>query len=103
MVVVVTGAIATLTLVGAIARRIAGPFGSKGLAEAAFRNRVAGNDATAQRALEELREEVEQLRGEVGELRARSAELDDVQNRLDFAERMLAQARERNALPGGRS
>jgi hypothetical protein len=58
------------------------------------------------RALRDLREEVELLRGEMERLRtevehpSRPAELDDIQNRLDFAERLLAQIKPRNALPG---
>jgi hypothetical protein len=39
--------------------------------------------------------EIESLHGEVAELRR---ELDEVQNRLDFAERLLAQAKERGLL-----
>ena len=49
-----------------------------------------------------LRDEVDQLRTEVAQLRERSAELDDVQNRLDFAERLLAQVRDKTILPGGK-
>jgi hypothetical protein len=60
------------------------------------------------RAVRELHEEVELLRGEVDRLRdsvehaSRPAELDDIQNRLDFAERLLAQVKARDALPGPR-
>lgn len=42
--------------------------------------------------------DVEALRTEVGGLRQ---QLDDVQNRLDFAERLLAQARNKGALGAG--
>jgi Sec-independent protein translocase protein TatA len=58
--------------------------------------------------LGELREEVEQLRAEVDRLRSdiervgRPPEIDEIQNRLDFAERMLAQLKGRDALPGPR-
>ena len=58
-------------------------------------------------ALRGLRDEVEQLRGELDSLRneiersSRPAEIDDIQNRLDFAERMLAQVKARDALPPG--
>ena len=41
--------------------------------------------------------EITTLRDEVGELRR---ELSDVQERMDFAERLLSQARERERLPG---
>jgi hypothetical protein len=59
-------------------------------------------------AVRELHEEVEQLRGEIDRLRsaveqtARPPELEDIQNRLDFAERLLAQLKTRDALPGPR-
>lgn len=43
--------------------------------------------------------EIVALRDEVGELRR---ELGDVQERLDFAERLLSQAREAERLPGRR-
>lgn len=63
----------------AIARRLSG-----GKDEAAESQALAEVDA--------LREELQALRGEVG----------DVQERLDFAERLLAQAREKGQLgPGG--
>jgi hypothetical protein len=42
---------------------------------------------------------VDQLSGEVAALRRH---LDETLERLDFAERMLAKGRERDALPGGR-
>lgn len=64
----------------------------------ALARRVAGgkDDAEESAALAEvdaLREEVQSLRKELG----------DVQERLDFAERLLAQAREKGLLgPGGR-
>ena len=59
-------------------------------------------------AVRELHEAVEQLRGEIDRLRTtveqttRSPELEDIQNRLDFAERLLAQLKTRDALPGPR-
>ena len=78
-----------LSLVTAIARRIAGP----------SRYRFPGQSNAD---VDALRDEVEHLRAEVAALKERSAELDDVQNRLDFAERLLAQVREKTALPGGK-
>ena len=69
--------------------------------------RLAGGAST--QALRDLHEEVELLRGEVDRLRTdlehppRPAELDDIQNRLDFAERMLAQSRERGAIAAPRN
>jgi DNA repair exonuclease SbcCD ATPase subunit len=49
-----------------------------------------------------LATEVEELRRQVQELQAERHRLMDVEDRLDFAERMLAQRREEpQALPGG--
>jgi len=92
-----------LSLLTAIARRIAGPYSRRQIGpDTVLGVHMAGGGGEAKRALEELREEVEQLRAEVAELKARGSELDDMQNRLDFTERMLAQVREKNALPGPR-
>lgn len=63
----------------------------------AFAKRIAGG-AGGSREVEALRDEVGQLRAEVDELHGRVAPLDEIQNRLDFAERLLAQARDRGAL-----
>ena len=59
----------------------------------ALRNgaRAGGGDPHAREAMERLTGEVELLRSEVGELA----------ERVDFAERMLLEVRERTALPGG--
>jgi hypothetical protein len=68
--------------------------------------RFAAGGGGAARAVRELHEEVELLRGEIDGLRndlehpSRPPELDDIQNRLDFAERLLAQVKARDALPG---
>ena len=90
--VVIVGGLSALSLTTAIARRIAGPrqpipplFGNKG----------------AQQDVDVLREDVERLHGEVAELRSRCATMDEIQERLDFAERMLAQVRDKAALPPG--
>jgi hypothetical protein len=80
--VVAATAMGGLSLVGAFARRIAGPYGRGRLAGEAMRMHLGGGAADAQRALEALREEVEHL---------------------DFTERMLAQSRAKPALPGGPS
>lgn len=76
-----------LTLVRAIAQRIAG--------------RAPGVEVAGE--LQALRDEVDMLRREVADGQARSAgELDELHNRVDFAERMLAQVKDsRAALPGG--
>ena len=46
-----------------------------------------------------LGEEVEHLRVELEAMHGRVREVDEIQNRLDFAERMLTQLKERSALP----
>lgn len=75
-----TGLGATVfTLARAVAKRIAG--GTVGVRE-----------------VEALRDEVAQLRAEVDQLHDRVAPVDEIQNRLDFAERLLGQARERGQL-----
>jgi hypothetical protein len=50
-----------------------------------------------------LRDEVERQREELDAVHERLAQVDELQNRVDFAERVLAQAQQKNALPGGRS
>ncbi len=47
---------------------------------------------------EVLREEVAQLRVEVEGVQDRLRNVDEIENRLDFAERMLAQVKERGLL-----
>lgn len=86
MFTVVTG-ISVLTIVGAVVRRVvAGP----------RRQAVgAGVSDPGQESWRSLAGEVEGLRDEVAGLRR---ELDDAQNRLDFTERLLAQAKERGLL-----
>ena len=75
---------------------------------AAARRFSAGGGGGAP-ALRELHEEVELLHAELDQLRSgleetksRFAALDEVQNRLDFAERLLGQIKARDALPGPR-
>lgn len=63
----------------------------------AFAKRIAGGGSGA-REVEALRDEVALLRSEVDALHGRVAPLDEIQNRLDFAERLLAQAREKGLL-----
>ena len=54
--------------------------------------------------LDALRDEVEHLRAELDGMHARLGELDELHGRVDFAERMLAQVKEKGGLPpGGRS
>ena len=61
----------------------------KGPLGAAIADRIRGAPASARDP--ELAVEVDQLRGRLAE----------VEERLDFAERLLAQARETDQLPGG--
>ena len=75
-------AIALVALALGLAKILTGPIG------AALAGRIRGASAAGDAA----------LAGEVEELRGRLAE---VEERLDFAERLLAQAREADQLPGG--
>ena len=70
----------------------------------AIARRIGGgaSEGATLREVQALREEVEQLRAELDGVHGRLGEVDDIQSRLDFAERVLAQVREKNALPGGR-
>jgi hypothetical protein len=63
----------------------------------AFAKRIAGG-AAGSKEVEGLRDEVAQLRAEVDELHGRVAPIDEIQNRLDFTERLLAQVKERGLL-----
>ena len=63
----------------------------------AFAKRIAGGTSDA-REVEALRDEVAQLRADVEGMQARFPDVDEIQNRLDFTERLLAQARERGML-----
>jgi hypothetical protein len=60
----------------------------------AFARRFSGEAGALEGARRDAAE-LEALQGEVADLRR---ELDEVQNRLDFTERMLAQAKERGQL-----
>ncbi len=63
----------------------------------AFAKRIAGGGVDA-REIEALRDDIAQLRADVDGLRAQLPDLDEIQNRLDFSERLLAQAKERGLL-----
>jgi hypothetical protein len=65
----------------------------------AVAQRIAGSNV-GRREVDALRDEVEQLKGELDAMHGRLQDVDDIQNRLDFAERMLAQVREKSALAG---
>jgi uncharacterized protein involved in exopolysaccharide biosynthesis len=62
-----------------------------------FAKRIAGGAAGA-KEIEALRDEIAQLRAEVDGVQAQLPNLDEIQSRLDFAERLLAQVRERGLL-----
>jgi hypothetical protein len=71
----------------------------------AFAKRIGGgnvNESELVREIQGLRDDIEALRADVADSHRRLAELDDVQNRLDFAERVIAQGKDRGALPGSR-
>lgn len=66
----------------------------------ALAQRISGGPASAHE-IEALRDEVARLRTEVEEAHARLGDVEDIQNRLDFTERMIAQLKGKAALPGG--
>ena len=69
------------------------------LARALSRRIGGGADASA---TNELRDEVADLRAELEDMRGRVALVDELQERLDFTERALAQVKNRDALPGAK-
>jgi hypothetical protein len=90
----VVAGIGSLTLVGALARRLGGPrrvrlgFGAHGVV----------TDPGSRQAVEQLTGEIDALRDEIAGLRR---EMDEAQNRIDFTERLLAQARTQGKLSPG--
>ncbi len=75
----------------------AGAFGVVGTLARAVGRRIAGGVSGA-REVEALRDEVAQLRSDVDGMQGRMRDVDEIQNRLDFAERLLGQVRERGLL-----
>ena len=68
----------------------------------AYARRLGGSRESSA-DLDDLRAEIADLRAELDETRARlGGSVEELHGRLDFAERMLAQSKERDALPGGR-
>jgi len=90
---VIAAAVGSLSIIGAVARRIAG--GSARRARLAMGLPTGDTDPGQQEAVRQLAADLESLRDEVTGLRR---ELDEAQNRLDFTERLLGQARERGLL-----
>ncbi len=95
-------AVGSISVIGAIARRIAGPRSArrvdvlKGAGGSVIGLNIRGDtDPGREAAAGQLTAEVEALREEVAALRR---EMDETLNRLDFTERLLAQARERGLL-----
>jgi hypothetical protein len=79
--------VVAIALAVALVKIFKGPIG------AAIAERIRGGQAPA-----ELRVDDSAVGAEIDQLRGRLAE---VEERLDFAERLLAQAREADQLPGG--
>ncbi len=71
------------------------------LAQAVAKRIARGRPSSAE--LEAMRDELAQLRAEVGDMRARVADVDELHNRIDFAERVIGQLKNKPALPGGSS
>jgi vacuolar-type H+-ATPase subunit I/STV1 len=68
----------------------------------ALARRLGGSKETSA-DLDDLRAEIADLRAELDDTRARlGASVEELHGRLDFAERLLAQGKEKNALPGAR-
>ena len=81
----------TLFIVGGFVAFVMSPIGH------AIARRISGGGSSG---------DVEALRGEVADLRAeldaRMGQIDELQERVDFTERALAQVRDKTALPGSR-
>jgi hypothetical protein len=92
----VVAAIGSLTVLGAVVRKVLGPRHARRALGGAF----GDTDPGARDAVAQLASEVDALRDEVAGLRR---DLDEAQNRIDFAERVLAQARTQGRLPAGGS
>ena len=90
----VVAAIGSLTVLGAVARRLGGSRRGR----LALGAGSAVTDPGTRDAVAQLTSEVDALRAEVSGLRR---DLDEAQNRIDFAERLLAQARTQGRLAGG--
>jgi hypothetical protein len=91
----VVAAIGSLTVLGAVVRRVFGDRRHRML----FGAHDGDTDPGSLQAVERVAAEVDALRDEVSGLRR---ELEEAQNRIDFTERLLSQARAQGKLsPGG--
>jgi len=97
----VVAAVGAVSIIGAVARRIAGTAGVRrirvsrdGLGKVVEIG-TPDTDPGQQEGVRQLAADLDALRDEVTGLRR---ELDEAQNRLDFTERLLGQARERGLL-----
>lgn len=96
----VVAAIGSVSIIGAIARRIAGTSArrlriDRGADGTVVGMRMGDTDPGQQESVRQLAADLDGLREEVAGLRR---ELDETVNRLDFTERLLAQAKERGLL-----
>ena len=96
----VVAGIGSVSILGAIARRIAGRSSrrvriEKGIDGSLIGMHLGDTDPGSQQAVAQLAAELEAVRDEVTGLRR---EMDEAQNRLDFTERLLGQVKERGLL-----
>lgn len=66
----------------------------------AVAKRIAGGTSNP-RDIEAMKDEIAMLRAEVEELHHKVGDVDDINNRLDFTERVIGQLKNKGALPGG--
>jgi len=96
----VVAGVGSVSILGAIARRIAGSSARRLKVERGANGMVMGlrvgdTDPGSQQAVAQLAAELEAVRDEATGLRR---EMDEAQNRLDFTERLLGQVKERGLL-----
>jgi hypothetical protein len=88
-------AVGSISVIGAIARRIAGGPRAGRIGRTTIGLHLGDTDPGSQPPVAQLAADLDALRDEVTGLRR---EMDEAQNRLDFTERLLGQARERGLL-----